>query len=122
ITQAVAYINENRISFSDYLTLLQGEEDAATGVALQTLEGHSDLLRAVAFSPDGSQVASGSANGIVRLWDPATRPALHTLEGHLDSVWAVAFSPDGSRLASGSDDGTVRLWDPLRQPARVRVI
>jgi hypothetical protein len=67
-------------------------------------------VRCLAFSPDGSLLASGSFDKTVRLWSVSDGKLLHTQEGHTASVLGVAFSPDGKTLASGSVDGTVRLW------------
>jgi WD40 repeat protein len=95
---------------------------AVTGEQLYRLEGYDKYAESVAFSPDGSLLASGGGQGhnTVIVWDVATGTLLHRLKGHgvwsdlnFGIVWSLDWSPDGSILASSSDDGLVILWNPL---------
>ena len=77
--------------------------------------GHTGHVLTLAFKPNSYRLASGSADGTIRIWDVGDRDNLrhlHTLRGHTSWVESVAWSPDGRTLASGSHDGTVRLWNP----------
>ena len=81
------------------------------GPLLQTIEGHTDRVAAVAVTPDGARAVSGSWDGTLRVWELSTGRALATLEGHTDQVAAVAVTPDGARAVSGSNDGTLKVWE-----------
>jgi WD40 repeat protein len=77
---------------------------------LLALTGHTAVVHGLAYSHDGSRLATASQDGTVRVWDAQTGKQELLLSRHGDSVACVAFSPDGSRLASGSSDKTVRVW------------
>ncbi|HEY8204049.1 MAG TPA: caspase family protein [Pyrinomonadaceae bacterium] len=72
---------------------------------------HTDRVRAIAFSPDGRVLASGSSDQTVKLWEVATGALLRPLTGHTERVESVSFSSDGRLLASAGGDKTVRVWD-----------
>jgi len=86
--------------------------DVATGKAIHNIK-HGMYVHAVAYSPDGRLVATGSndKDGELRLWKAATGEPVKTLDGHTDAVLSVVFSRDGKRLLSSSYDKTARLWD-----------
>jgi len=86
------------------LKLPEVQED--WGALLPTLEGHSSSVLAVAFTPDGKQLASASRDNTIKLWDASTGAALQTLEGHSNWVWAVAYL--AGRQAAGVAVARVR--------------
>ncbi|MBI1289813.1 hypothetical protein GC173_01025 [bacterium] len=84
--------------------------DAGTGIVLQTFIGHTNSVRSVAFSPDGTRTLTGSYDNTARLWDVNTGQELQSF-AHPEVVNSVAFSPDGTDILTGSNDKTARLWD-----------
>ena len=77
---------------------------------IATLEGHTDEVTSLKFSPDYATLASGSADGTVRLWETATGKHLATLEGHAWSITSLAFSADSRTLTSAAHT-EVWVWD-----------
>ncbi len=113
------------IAFSDDIrTLATGDTsgeikiwDIATRQVRTTLKGHKNTINALTFAPDGMSeysgcLASGSADGTIRLWNPYTGKEMITLTtGHTESVETVAFSENDTFLASAVFNGVVEKWD-----------
>ena len=77
-----------------------------------TLNGHTDDVRGLTFSQDGSRIATSSFDGTAKVWDAKTGKELITLSGHAGPIAWVMFSPDGSQLATtGGDDFVARIWE-----------
>ena len=79
--------------------------------AAATLSGHTEAVIAVAFSPDGSQIATGGWDKSARVWDSTTGESGVKLNGHEDAVFDLCFSSDGEKLITAGRDKTARVWD-----------
>lgn len=78
----------------------------------QTLTGFNRGVEAVAFAPDGRNIAAAGSDGFVKLWDPATGREVRSFgQGHRGTITSLAFSPDGRSVASGGVDKTVKVWE-----------
>ncbi|OBT55415.1 hypothetical protein VE04_03603 [Pseudogymnoascus sp. 24MN13] len=84
--------------------------DTDTCFVRLTLEGHTGRVFSGTFSPDGTKIASASADTTLNIWDRDTGTLLRTLEGHTGGVFSVSFSPDGTMIASASYDNTRNIW------------
>ena len=85
--------------------------DAQTGRSLLMLKGHSAGVSSVAFSPDGTQIITGSWDKTAKVWDTQTGREIRTLTGHTEGVSSVAYSPDSQQVVTGSYDKTVKVWN-----------
>ena len=102
------------VAFAGASTLASGSAEGVELWDLETRTGTTTSLSvgvmALAVSPDGATLASGSASGQVQLLGLESNQIVATLSGHTQAIRSLAFSPDGAILASGAPDG-IRLWD-----------
>ncbi len=78
---------------------------------IRSISDHKKPVNSIAFSPDGQIIASGSADGNVKLWESSSGKQIKSLIRHPYPIISIAFSPDGNILACGSDSGSIALWD-----------
>jgi WD40 repeat protein/DNA-binding SARP family transcriptional activator len=81
------------------------------GLLVRSLPGHGSWINHLAFSPDGTLLATCGGDFTIHVWHVPTWQLLYTLHGHTDIVDCITWSPDSTRLASASVDQTIRLWD-----------
>jgi WD40 repeat protein/transcriptional regulator with XRE-family HTH domain len=79
--------------------------------SLKLLQGHTDWVWNITFSPDGHWLASASLDSTLRLWSVPDGQPIHVLEGHAHDVYGLAISADSQLLVSTGKDYTVRLWN-----------
>src|SRR5262245_31099366 len=94
--------------------LLPGAAPRAAAEELKeraVLAGHTQTVEAVAFSPDGRRLASGSHDWYARLWDPATGKEVGPTQKHICAVMGIGFINEGKQLAVGGASGAVRWWE-----------
>ncbi|MCC6493920.1 MAG: protein kinase [Pirellulales bacterium] len=83
---------------------------AVDGELIAKLDGHSDAVLSVRFSPDGRWLLSGSYDNTARLWDLSAGKTIQVLRGHTWWVWAAEFSPDGKSIVTAAQDGKAIVW------------
>ncbi len=86
--------------------------DTTQAKKLATLNGHSNLVTALAVSPDDKMVISGSSDDTIRLWSLATKTQTKQIPANVGGLYSIAVSPDGKILAGGGLSNRAKLWDP----------
>ncbi|MDO4584232.1 MAG: WD40 repeat domain-containing protein [Planctomycetia bacterium] len=105
------------VFYSDTILISAGADKVIRAWNLKTeksvrmMTGHTDVVLALALSPDKKLLLSGGLDDSIRLWNPKTGKQLKKLTGHTDEVSTLAFSPDGKIFVSGSWDNTIKIWD-----------
>jgi WD40 repeat protein len=82
---------------------------------------HGEAISRMAFSPDGSFLASGAYSGGIKVWNSKTGETVAKLDGHRNWISALAFSADSKQLISGSGDSSIRVWDVEKSNEEARL-
>ncbi|MFO0844027.1 MAG: serine/threonine-protein kinase [Gemmataceae bacterium] len=78
---------------------------------IHTFQGHTGPVYSASFSPDGSRLVTGSADGTAKVWDARTGAVLLSLQADAGRVFSATFGPGGTQLVTKGDDGTAKVWD-----------
>lgn len=81
------------------------------GAFSKSFEGHTGGVVALAYTPNGKQIVTGSGDKTAKLWDITTGTEIRRFEGHTSGITSLAISPDGKHLLTGSRDSLLKLWD-----------
>ncbi|MCC5662649.1 ribosome assembly protein 4 [Nostoc sp. CHAB 5784] len=92
-----------------YLKPNEAKENRA--IEVNTLDGHSESVNSIVYSPNGHQLASASDDKTIKIWDVSSGKLLKSLTGHSNEVWSIVYSLNGQQLASASRDKTIKIWD-----------
>ena len=84
------------------------------GTRLLTYQGHTSSVLKLAWSPDGTRIASSSVDKTAQVWNANNGSLVLTYIGHTDAVYQIAWSPDGKKIVSGSADKSVQIWNPVQ--------
>ncbi len=111
IVRALAYSRDGtRIATGEFASGTVRIYDATSGQFLADLKGHAVEVTAVAFSPDGRLIVSGSGDNTIRVWDARRFEQLLVLQRPASPATCLAFSSDGTRLYAAYRDGSLRMW------------
>jgi len=95
----------------DLNSYLNKNKNKSNQIPNKILKGHNDNIWSIAFSPDGTKIASGSSDRTVKIWNSHTGQCLKTLSVHSRPVLSVTFSPDGNTVASCGGHSIIKLWN-----------
>ncbi|KAF9091469.1 hypothetical protein BGX23_005129 [Mortierella sp. AD031] len=109
------------VQFGELPYLEEDDENWETGLPDLILEGHTDKVTSVAFSPSGAQIASTSADKTVRLLDARTGAVDFVLGGHTDEVTSISYMSDGHNIASSCKDRIIRTFDTFTGLSRLAI-